>query len=87
VGVDHRRADIGVAEEFLHRADVVAVFEQVGRKRMAEGVAAGPLGDSALAHGIGHGALDDGFVEVEAGGRSPFWDRGSSVWRSLRPLR
>ena len=29
VGVDHRRADVPVAEQFLHRADVVPVFEQV----------------------------------------------------------
>ena len=34
VGVDHRRRDVAVAEEFLHGADVVAVFEQVGRERM-----------------------------------------------------
>ena len=30
VGVDHGGRDIGVAEQFLHRADVLAGFEQMG---------------------------------------------------------
>jgi len=36
MGVDHRRRDIRVAEQLLHRADVVAGLEQVRRKRMAQ---------------------------------------------------
>jgi hypothetical protein len=31
VGVDHRRADIRVPEEFLNRSNVGAAFEQMGR--------------------------------------------------------
>ena len=31
VCVDHRRGDVAVPEEFLNRADVVPVFEQVSR--------------------------------------------------------
>jgi len=34
LGVDHRCGDIGVTEEFLHRADVIAILQQVGRKGM-----------------------------------------------------
>ena len=32
VRVDHRRAHVGVSEQFLHRANVVAILEQVGRE-------------------------------------------------------
>jgi hypothetical protein len=32
VCVDHRRADIRLAEQFLHRSDVVSVLEQMRRK-------------------------------------------------------
>jgi hypothetical protein len=38
VGVDHRRADVLVAHEFLDRADVVAALQEVRRERMAQGV-------------------------------------------------
>jgi len=38
VGVDHGGAHILVAEQFLDGADVVAILEEVGGKRMAEGV-------------------------------------------------
>ena len=36
VRVDHRGGDVAVPEEFLNRADVVAVFEEVGRERVTE---------------------------------------------------
>jgi hypothetical protein len=29
MGVDHRRADVPMPEQFLNRLDVVAVFQQV----------------------------------------------------------
>jgi hypothetical protein len=29
MGVDHRRADVPMPEQFLNRPDVVAVFQQV----------------------------------------------------------
>ena len=35
MGVDHGRADVGVAEQLLHGADVGAGLEQVGGERMA----------------------------------------------------
>jgi len=43
VGVDHRRADVAMSQQFLNRADVIPIFEQMGR----EGVALMP--SSALA--------------------------------------
>jgi hypothetical protein len=47
-----------VAEQLLDGADVVAVLQQVSCERMAQCVAAGALGDSGAAHGVGDGALD-----------------------------
>jgi hypothetical protein len=38
VGVDLRGAQALVPEEFLHRAQVRTVVEQVGRERVADGV-------------------------------------------------
>src|SRR3954447_3693375 len=38
VRVDHRRAHVLVAEELLHRADVVAVLEKVRGERVAQAV-------------------------------------------------
>lgn len=32
VGVDHRRTDVPVSQQFLDRADIVPVFEQMGRE-------------------------------------------------------
>jgi hypothetical protein len=40
MGVNHGRSHIPVPQELLHGPDVVAIFEQVGCKRMPERVAA-----------------------------------------------
>jgi hypothetical protein len=34
--VNHGGADITVAEEFLNRADVIAILEEMGGKRMSK---------------------------------------------------
>ena len=44
MGVDHGRFEVLVAQQFLHRADVVAGLEQVRGEGMAEGVRRDPLG-------------------------------------------
>lgn len=41
--VDHRRAHIPVAQQFLDRSDVIAVFQKMSGKAMPERVAAGWL--------------------------------------------
>ena len=46
VGVDHRRRHVRMSEQLLHRADVVAGFQEVGREGVAQGVAAHALGDA-----------------------------------------
>lgn len=43
VGVDHRGADVGVAEEFLDRSDICPGLEEVGGEGVPEGMAAGLL--------------------------------------------
>ena len=62
VGVDHRRGNIAVAQKLLNGADVVPVFEQVGRERVPKGVALGVLEDPGTTHRILHRALGNGFV-------------------------
>ena len=39
MGVDHGRFDVLVSQQLLHRADIVAVFQQVGGEGVAQGVA------------------------------------------------
>ena len=69
--VDPCRADVGVTEQFLHGADVIAVFKQVRGKRVAQSVAADAFGDPAQSRGVGHRALNDGLVEVKSARWSP----------------
>ena len=65
VRINHRRADVGVAEELLHLADVVAVFQQVRGERAAERVAARTFRESGLADRGRDRSLDRTLVEVE----------------------
>ena len=53
MGVDHGCAHVLMSQQLLDRADVLPPFQQVGRKRVAEGVATGRLRESRLAHGPG----------------------------------
>ena len=75
VGVNHRRADIRVAEELLDGADVVAGFEEMGRERVAEGVTGDSAGDADGERTVVDGALDRALVVMMpvlvAGGMVP----------------
>jgi hypothetical protein len=82
VGVDHRGLDVLMAEQLLDGPDVVAVFEQVGGKGVAEGVTAHRLVDTGQAGRLPHGSLRGTFSQMMAVKSYP--------WRSpdeLRPLR
>ena len=46
VRVDHGRTDIGVPEQFLNRADVVAIFRKMRGEGMTHGVRTGWLRDT-----------------------------------------
>ena len=46
VGVDHGGAHVGVAEQFLHGANIVVALQQMRRERMAQRVRGGRFGDA-----------------------------------------
>ena len=66
MGVDHGRLDVFVTEELLDGADIVARNEEVRRKRVSEGVAAGSLGEPGISCSLFDGFLDHRLVEVVA---------------------
>lgn len=51
-----------MTESFLHRADVIACFESMGRKGMPKGVARGGFRDACLAYSAMHSPLEHLFV-------------------------
>jgi len=51
-------------EQLLHRADVVAVLEQVGGERMPQCVGGGAFDEPGPARGVLDGPLEDGLVQV-----------------------
>ena len=59
MGVNHRCFHVLVPEQLLHRANVVAAFEQVGGKTVAEGMATDRFVDSCQP-----GSFFDGLLEV-----------------------
>ena len=38
MGVNHRRLDIGMAQQFLHGPDILAILQKMGRERMPKGM-------------------------------------------------
>jgi hypothetical protein len=64
VRVNHGRANVAMAQPFLHGANVVAVGEQVRGKGMPEGVAGDPFGESCLSDGGRHCSLNQTFIDV-----------------------
>src|SRR5690606_1490975 len=64
VGVDLGGGDVLVAEQLLDGAQVVAVLEQVGGERVAQGVAGGRLGDARAAHRRLHRPLQQALLVV-----------------------
>src|SRR5450631_3707395 len=48
--VDHRRGNIGMAEQLLHGADVVTTLQQMRGKSRAQGVRCGKLGNAWSDH-------------------------------------
>jgi len=73
VRVDHRRAHIGVAEQLLHRTDVVPRLEQVCSERMAQRVRRGGLGDAGVPHCLAHGALEGLIAHMMATNDTSTW--------------
>ena len=59
--VKHSRADILVSQEFLYRTDIVAVFEEMGGKAVAQGVTASTFWDVRALKRLFHSPLQDCF--------------------------
>lgn len=83
MGIDHRGANVAVAEQLLNRADVVTVFKQVRRKRVAKCVRTRRFVDIRLAHRFFYRLLQYRFVEM----RAPLFtgdsvDEMSSRWKN-----
>jgi len=70
VRVHHRRAHIGMAEQFLDGPDIRPGLEEVRCERVPEGVARPALREPGPARSLGHRALDRRLVQMKAGWRS-----------------
>ena len=66
VRVDHGGLNIGVSEQFLHGAYVVAALEQMRRETVTQRAAARRLGDAGLADRRLYRALNDLLVQMMA---------------------
>ena len=64
MSVDHRGTHVGVPEQLLNRADVVAIFQKMRGERMTQGVRAGWLQDASPEPPIFDGLLQNRFVKV-----------------------
>ena len=63
MGVYHRGAHVGVPEQFLNRADVVAIFQQMRGEAMTHGVRGRRLGYSGLQHGFSNCLLQSSLLQ------------------------
>ena len=63
VAIDHGRGEIRVAEEFLNRAGVVAVLEEMGRERVSKSVGACRFRNSGREHGLPYRTLQGTLVQ------------------------
>lgn len=66
VGIYHSGFQVGMAEQLLDRPDIVPVFQEVGRERMAETVAGGALFDARPGHGLRNSPLNNGRIDMVA---------------------
>ena len=62
--VNHRGADVSVAQEFLDGPNVIPVFQEVGGKAVPKSVGACRLGYSSLQHGLSYRLLQDRFMKM-----------------------
>ena len=64
MGVDHRRRDIAMSQQFLHSANIVSCLQHVRRETMPEGMAADLFSDVRTTGCDPHGALESGLVKM-----------------------
>ncbi|GFR79864.1 hypothetical protein ElyMa_005886400 [Elysia marginata] len=61
--VYHRCIHIGVAKQFLHGANIVTAFQQVGGKTVTEGMAAGVLMNAGLVNRLPDSFLNTAWLD------------------------
>ena len=64
MGVNHSGTNVFVTEEFLHGANIISRFEEVGGKRMAEGVTGDAFGEAQKLDGFSNDLLDGSLTEM-----------------------
>ena len=64
VGINHGGSDVVVPEQLLNRADVMATFEKVGSKGMAEAVGSGTFTDLCREHSAPNRFLHQARIEM-----------------------
>lgn len=84
--VDHRGGHIGMAEQFLHGANVAAGLQQVGGETVAQRMRRGRLGDTGLLHGAFEGALEGLRIDVVAPDDATAWIGGEAILRKQPEL-
>lgn len=81
MGVLHRCIDVFVPKPFLDRANVIASFQQVRRKRMAKSVAPRVLGEPSFAASFFDRLLQDGLMKMVPAGQARAGVRGKLCGR------
>ena len=64
MSIDHRRPNIAMPKELLHRADIIARRKEVSGERVPERVTGRQLGDATRLNGISEGALHGALVQM-----------------------
>jgi hypothetical protein len=64
--IDHRRLHIVVAQEFLHRPDIIALLEQMRRKAVPQRVTTHAFGEPCRTTGPTDGSLQPTVMRVMA---------------------
>jgi len=62
VGVDHGRTYVPMAQQFLNRANVIACFQQMRRKRMTQNMRISGFGQADTAGGFLESALGNRLI-------------------------
>lgn len=79
VDVDHRRAYVPVAQQFLDRPDIVPVLQEMSSERMPKSMTGYVFLNARPLDGFFHGALENSFVHVVAEQMSRFRIRELSL--------
>ena len=71
--VDHGRLHVGVSKKILNGADVIACFDQMGGKAVAQGVYGGSFGDAQITNRLIDTPLEGCWIQVVPVGLVRSW--------------